>query len=131
LDELRRLNASLEAQLRNVEEDCRQIKGQMSILEQREMALQKEAANLVRERDDLRTRGDFVQRLCSDLQIRNSALEEQLNELRGRGEAIERLHAELDLRNHSLEQQLAAMRKSRSWRWTAPVRRLLLKMGKP
>jgi hypothetical protein len=105
-------------------------RAQVADLEGLLAAERERAEHLSRELDE---RNREAERLGNELDQRNHEVLRLTAELDHRNREVQRLGEALDLRNREameLERRLAEMLTSRSWRWTAPLRRLLAALGR-
>jgi glycosyltransferase involved in cell wall biosynthesis len=136
---LERERAELQQHAAGVERELEDLRQRAGHLERLLAELEERAAQSVRAQDELQRNLSDAERKREEqetqfagllgereeLQRRAGGLERECESLRSLAESLEDLRQKLERRNMSLERQITGMRDSRSWRWTAPVRRLL------
>jgi uncharacterized coiled-coil DUF342 family protein len=138
-DELRQHAANLQGEMgelrnhagnleREREELCRHVEN----LEKERDELKSHAGNLERARKELGLQAGNLEQARDQVQQRLVSLEQAHEVLKRHADDLEHESGELRLQLESLEKsrqdlerELSGLRNSRSWRWTAPLRRLL------
>lgn len=145
-DELRKHAANLKKEQEelkphatNLEKERNVLRKHAVDLESERAELKSQAGNLEKERDELRKHTgkleqvrDQIREELVGLQDTHGALkryaadlERGKREMRLHVESLESLHQDLGRQKEALEREINALRNSRSWRWTAPLRRLV------
>ena len=135
---LEQAREELEKQLTGIHGDNDNLKEYTSVLQRERDELNSHAGKFEREREELRIRTENleqarnqlqkqlvgVQREHDELKSHAASLEHEIEALRGQVERQENLRKNAEQRSRALEQDMTAIRNSKSWRWTAPLRRL-------
>ncbi len=137
-DELRRHAANLQGEMG-------ELRNHAGNLEREREELRRHVENLEKERDELKSHAGNLERARKELGLQAGNLEQardqvqqQLANLEEAHEVLKRRAADLEHRSdemllqlvslekvrQDLERELSGLRNSRSWRWTAPLRRL-------
>ena len=144
-DELRRHAANLQGELGelrshagNLEREREDLRRHAGNLEKERDELKSHAGNLEREREELGRQVENLEQARDQIQQQLSSLEEAhevlkrhaanlergSDEMRLQLETLESLRQDLEREKKALERELSGLRNSRSWRWTASLRRL-------
>lgn len=142
--ELDRGREVLEAQAVRLVSENGQLRENVARLEREREAFQAQAIRLVAENGQLREYAARLEKGHDELQAQavrlvtendllraNCArLEQEREAMQIRAASLENLRLNSEKRSVSLEQQLTTMQNSKSWRWTAPFRRVFRLLGR-